>query len=241
MPQTFYAVKCASCGTFQSILFNKRGKFSCKICNEKQSIQKKYAISNKNKDIRQVVMDLNMARAEIDKARAEAEYERGQQVYYNDYDRENQNEDAHGNTLMENEDAYGNTSMENEGARGSAEFIGQQQQQRRPKQKNKWLALQEHHEKEEKAKNCAIMHNASHVSSSSVSGGASMHNASRESSNSVLSTSASIPSTPSAARGVKRALPVLTAAHGAGNKNKPTEQPTKKKKTLKMAATIFTL
>jgi hypothetical protein len=50
--QEFITVKCFSCNTFQSQIKNKTNKFNCKICNEKQSVLKIYAISNNSKDIR---------------------------------------------------------------------------------------------------------------------------------------------------------------------------------------------
>jgi len=40
----------------------KLGTFKCKLCNEKQSLKKVYAISDRAKDIRKVVQDLNMHR-----------------------------------------------------------------------------------------------------------------------------------------------------------------------------------
>jgi hypothetical protein len=50
--QEFLALSCFSCSTFQSQIKNKSGKWICKICNEKQSVQKIFGISSNSKDIR---------------------------------------------------------------------------------------------------------------------------------------------------------------------------------------------
>mmetsp|Transcript_4334 Transcript_4334/g.6715 ORF Transcript_4334/g.6715 Transcript_4334/m.6715 type:complete len:205 (+) Transcript_4334:99-713(+) len=63
MPNVEYvAVRCFNCATFQSMQRTKLGTFKCKLCNEKQSLKKVYAISDRAKDIRKVVQDLNMHR-----------------------------------------------------------------------------------------------------------------------------------------------------------------------------------
>jgi predicted RNA-binding Zn-ribbon protein involved in translation (DUF1610 family) len=42
MPQVFRVVRCFSCDAFQVDQKKKVNKFSCKICNEKQSVRKVY-------------------------------------------------------------------------------------------------------------------------------------------------------------------------------------------------------
>eukprot|EP01080_Neovahlkampfia_damariscottae_P003996 gene3996-7252_t len=64
--QEFICVECFSCKTFQVIIVSKKSKFQCKICNEKQSVRKIYAISDKAKDIRAVVQKMNENRDEIE-------------------------------------------------------------------------------------------------------------------------------------------------------------------------------
>lgn len=39
MPQTFVALQCAFCSAFQSQLDKKSKKFTCAICNQKQSFR----------------------------------------------------------------------------------------------------------------------------------------------------------------------------------------------------------
>ena len=64
--QEFICVECFSCKTFQSIIVSKKAKFQCKICNEKQSVRKIFAISEKAKDIRLVVQNLNENRGQME-------------------------------------------------------------------------------------------------------------------------------------------------------------------------------
>lgn len=47
--QEFLAVECFSCKMFQVIIKSKKNHFNCKICNEKQTVRKIYAISNQAK------------------------------------------------------------------------------------------------------------------------------------------------------------------------------------------------
>jgi len=63
----YIAVRCFSdqCQIFQVIQKTKVNKFTCKICNNKQSIRKIYAQSYKAKDVREIVQNLN--RKEIEK------------------------------------------------------------------------------------------------------------------------------------------------------------------------------
>jgi len=62
MPQTFVALQCAFCNTFQGQLDKKSKKFSCVICNAKQSFRTIFAVSNSGKDIRLTVQQLNELR-----------------------------------------------------------------------------------------------------------------------------------------------------------------------------------
>jgi len=59
---TFLAVRCYACGTFQATQKTKQPRWSCKLCQEKQSLQRAYATSDAAKDIRSVVQELNFAR-----------------------------------------------------------------------------------------------------------------------------------------------------------------------------------
>ena len=59
----FIGVRCV-CGAFQVIQAPKNKKFNCKVCGAKaQSVRKVYARSTAAKDVRGVVMALNMTRA----------------------------------------------------------------------------------------------------------------------------------------------------------------------------------
>lgn len=62
MPQTFYALQCAECSTFQVVQRSAQTKFCCKLCGLKQSITRVYG-SGAAKDVRAIVQQLNMARA----------------------------------------------------------------------------------------------------------------------------------------------------------------------------------
>ena len=80
----FIAVRCV-CGTFQVIQEPKSKKYNCRACTEKnQSVRKVYAKSHAAKDVREVVMSLNMSRSraagelpEIDDDELEFEGEAG--------------------------------------------------------------------------------------------------------------------------------------------------------------------
>ena len=50
----------------------KKPKFACRVCGEKQSVRKVYATSFKASDIRNVVMDLNLTKANDDQAEDDA-------------------------------------------------------------------------------------------------------------------------------------------------------------------------
>jgi len=77
MPQTFLAVRCCSCSAFQGIQRTQQSKFSCKLCNQKQSITRVFA-SGTGKEVRLAVQTLNRARLEaaaVAQEEANAEYE----------------------------------------------------------------------------------------------------------------------------------------------------------------------
>ena len=65
MAQEFLVLKCFSCETFQVVQVKKTNKWTCKICNEKQSITKVYGRGNSS-DCREHVQKLNLARGEKD-------------------------------------------------------------------------------------------------------------------------------------------------------------------------------
>jgi hypothetical protein len=62
----FIAVQCYQCKTFQVGRQTKTNKWTCKICNSKQSVRKIYAVSNQAKDIRQIIQKLNIERPKIE-------------------------------------------------------------------------------------------------------------------------------------------------------------------------------
>lgn len=62
MPQTFQALRCYQCRTFQVDIVKKLNKkWQCKVCGEKQSVKKVFATGS-GADCRSVVQDLNMQR-----------------------------------------------------------------------------------------------------------------------------------------------------------------------------------
>jgi hypothetical protein len=62
MPQTFQALRCYQCRTFQVDIIKKLNKkWQCKVCGEKQSVKKVFATGS-GADCRSVVQDLNMQR-----------------------------------------------------------------------------------------------------------------------------------------------------------------------------------
>ncbi|GMH33345.1 hypothetical protein BSKO_01179 [Bryopsis sp. KO-2023] len=63
MPE-YMCVQCFSCETYQVQQVKKANKFQCKMCGEKQSVQKIFAVSDKAKDVRLVVQERNMKRSE---------------------------------------------------------------------------------------------------------------------------------------------------------------------------------
>ncbi|XP_011402494.1 PREDICTED: UPF0544 protein C5orf45 homolog [Amphimedon queenslandica] len=67
MPQTFRVLQCYSCKTFQVQQVKKSNKWTCKLCNEKQSVIKVYDQGSAI-DCRKQVQRLNMTRKEKDDA-----------------------------------------------------------------------------------------------------------------------------------------------------------------------------
>lgn len=63
MPQQNIVIRCCQCEIFQSQLVKKSGKFTCVVCNQKQSIQKIY-FHGSGAECRAHVMQLNMMEAE---------------------------------------------------------------------------------------------------------------------------------------------------------------------------------
>jgi hypothetical protein len=61
---TYLVVQCykSECGMFQCQQEKKINKFSCVVCGEKQSVRKIYATSYQGKDVREIVMQLNMTK-----------------------------------------------------------------------------------------------------------------------------------------------------------------------------------
>jgi hypothetical protein len=62
----FIAIQCYQCKTFQVGRQTKSNKWTCKLCNSKQSIRKIYAVSNQAKDIRKLIQKLNLERHKIE-------------------------------------------------------------------------------------------------------------------------------------------------------------------------------
>lgn len=82
MPIQYLGVQCFTCKTFQVQQSKKKPQYACAVCHEKQSIRKVcpaipncgawphphqvYAVSTKAADVRVIVQQLNMARAQLD-------------------------------------------------------------------------------------------------------------------------------------------------------------------------------
>ncbi|KAL6572279.1 hypothetical protein OROMI_013237 [Orobanche minor] len=63
MPTTFIAVQCFQCSTMQVKQLKKSiNKWSCVVCNQKQSVRKVFAQSAMARDVRKIVQNLNMSR-----------------------------------------------------------------------------------------------------------------------------------------------------------------------------------
>ncbi|BBN10282.1 hypothetical protein MPTK1_5g02290 [Marchantia polymorpha subsp. ruderalis] len=68
----FHAVQCFSCGAMQVKQAKKASnKWSCSICNEKQSLRKVFFASDAAKDVRSFVQQANLTRGHILEATAE--------------------------------------------------------------------------------------------------------------------------------------------------------------------------
>jgi MRN-interacting protein len=77
MPE-FIGVRCSQCSKFLVQQVNKSGKYTCPVCNAKQSVAKVYCRSCKAADVRKVVADLNAthgASLRADGSATEDEYE----------------------------------------------------------------------------------------------------------------------------------------------------------------------
>eukprot|EP00300_Choanocystis_sp_HF-7_P001968 c11552_g1_i1.p1 GENE.c11552_g1_i1~~c11552_g1_i1.p1 ORF type:complete len:289 (-),score=48.58 c11552_g1_i1:39-905(-) len=65
----FVVVRCFKCNMFQVTQEKKQGlkaKFTCAVCHEKQSFRRMFAKSEQAKNLRNVVMQMNMAQGEIE-------------------------------------------------------------------------------------------------------------------------------------------------------------------------------
>nr|XP_032831777.1 MRN complex-interacting protein isoform X1 [Petromyzon marinus] len=65
----FQVLRCYACGTFQVHQVKSSSKFTCKMCGEKQSVKKVYAVSS-GKDCRMIVQQLNRSQGEKHDQRA---------------------------------------------------------------------------------------------------------------------------------------------------------------------------
>ncbi|KFM60606.1 hypothetical protein X975_15856, partial [Stegodyphus mimosarum] len=63
MPQEFQVLSCFNCEMFQVHQVKKSKKWSCKICNEKQSLKKVFGIGSA-RDCRSLVQQLNLSKGE---------------------------------------------------------------------------------------------------------------------------------------------------------------------------------
>ncbi|KAJ4847507.1 hypothetical protein Tsubulata_012256 [Turnera subulata] len=64
MPIVFIAVQCCQCSTMQVKQQKKSGnKWTCVVCNQKQSVRKLYAQGYMAKDLRKFVQSFNMSRS----------------------------------------------------------------------------------------------------------------------------------------------------------------------------------
>ncbi|XP_032831785.2 MRN complex-interacting protein isoform X2 [Petromyzon marinus] len=65
----FQVLRCYACRTFQVHQVKSSSKFTCKMCGEKQSVKKVYAVSS-GKDCRMIVQQLNRSQGEKHDQRA---------------------------------------------------------------------------------------------------------------------------------------------------------------------------
>lgn len=66
MPQIFCVVQCFQCKCFQVQIEKKKPQFKCPTCGTQQTMQRIYAKSSKARDCREVVMNYNAARGQIE-------------------------------------------------------------------------------------------------------------------------------------------------------------------------------
>ncbi|PRW57031.1 UPF0544 C5orf45-like protein [Chlorella sorokiniana] len=71
MPQTWLVVQCYQCRAFQVDQEKQAKKWACKLCGEKQSLQRVFARSHSAKDCRLVVQQYNTARGAVEEEEAE--------------------------------------------------------------------------------------------------------------------------------------------------------------------------
>ncbi len=64
----FHVLRCFQCRHFQVVQRRKDKKWKCKICGSKQSVIKVFASSDRAKECRLVVQELNMRRGELEQA-----------------------------------------------------------------------------------------------------------------------------------------------------------------------------
>jgi len=90
MPQTCHVVLCVSCKCFQVQLVKKVNKWTCKVCNTKQSVQQVYC-KGTGAECRSVVIQLNEAKGNLeerenqvilDRIEAEQDEEDNGEEYY---------------------------------------------------------------------------------------------------------------------------------------------------------------
>eukprot|EP00040_Diaphanoeca_grandis_P043985 m.10942 g.10942 ORF g.10942 m.10942 type:complete len:329 (-) comp8560_c0_seq2:103-1089(-) len=90
MPQTFLAVQCFNCETFQVQQSKKSNKWICVICTSKQSVRKVYG-QGTGKQCRGLVQTLNVARHAVDNPAVEDNDGCSHHHNYNDNDTHNDN------------------------------------------------------------------------------------------------------------------------------------------------------
>ena len=72
MVQQIQVLKCFNCHTFNSDIVKKDNtKWTCKLCQEKQSVKKVYFVSDNAKDCRLAVQALNAKRGQEDEQEEE--------------------------------------------------------------------------------------------------------------------------------------------------------------------------
>lgn len=138
MPE-FICVKCCSCHTAQSIQRPKSRKYSCRLCQQKQSVKHVYAISYDARDIRAVVMQLNMRQQQDEQIAADDDEE----------------DDSGGEERDDEEQRYDGDDYRAAGAHGTS---GAAPQAARPPPTDWSAFLQEEEEREEAHRPYAPVH-----------------------------------------------------------------------------------